>query len=197
MCSGYNGRECIRLRALWEIKDGEELTTFYSGDFFGEKIKFCLCELRPKHGSKEESQEESDEPVKPQKQKRNVKPRINLSANDVRGSLVTDLIKVYNKDSNVSFASEVSFIPFTNSDSPDNLISDAEQMEKDGNCSDFSNGFSSTDIGYSCDQIETLVGNDLFGIFSATESDSEKEEKDDNDQTVLLTEVPVASKENL
>ena len=35
----------------------------------------------------------------------------------------------------------------------------------------------------------------MFGNFSATKSDSENEEKDDNDQTVLLTEVPGASKE--
>ena len=60
-----------------------------------------------------------------------------------------------------------------------------------------SDGFSSTEISYPCDQIETLVGVDLFGNFSATESDSENEEKGDNDQTVLLTEVPGASKENL
>ena len=196
MCGGYKGRECVRLRALKEIKDGEELTTFYNVDFFGEKNKFCLCEHRSKHGS-EELQEESDEPIKPPKRKRNVKPRIKITASDVRGSLLTDLIKFYNEDSNVSLASEVSSIPFTNSDFPDNSISDAEQIEKDGNCSDFSDGFSSTEISYPCDQIETLVGVDLFANFSATESDSENEEKDDNDQTVLLTEVSGASTENL
>ena len=37
----------------------------------------------------------------------------------------------------------------------------------------------------------------MFGNFSANESDSENEVKDDNDQTMLLTEVPGASKENL
>ena len=125
------------------------------------------------------------------------KPRIKITASDVRGSLLTDLIKFYSEDSNVSLASEVSSIPFTNSDFPDNSISDAEQIEKDGNCSDLSDGFSSTEISYPCDQIETLVGVDLFGNFSATESGSENEEKDDNDQTELLTEVPGASKENL
>ena len=57
--------------------------------------------------------------------------------------------------------------------------------------------FSSTEIRYSCHQIDTLVGVVLFGNFSATESHSENEEKDDNDQTVLLTEVPGASKEIL
>ena len=56
--------------------------------------------------------------------------------------------------------------------------------------------FSSTEIRYPCDQIDTLVGVVLFGNFSATESHSENEERDDNDQTVLLTEVPGASKEN-
>ena len=44
---------------------------------------------------------------------------------------------------------------------------------------------------------KTLVGVDLFGNFSATESNSENEENDDNDQTVLLTEALGASKENL
>ena len=57
--------------------------------------------------------------------------------------------------------------------------------------------FSSTEIRLSCDQIDTLVRVVLFGNFSATESHSENEEKDDNDQTVLLTEVPGASKKNL
>ena len=194
MCGGYKGRECVRLRALKEIKDGEELTTFNNVNFFGEKNKFCLCEHRSKHGSEEESQEESDEHAKPPKRRRNVKPRIKITASYVRGSLLTDLIKLHSEDSNVSLASEVSSIPFTNSDFPDNSISDAEQIEKVGNCSDLSDGFSSTEISYPCDQIETLVGVDLFANFSATESDSENEEKDDNDQTVLLTEVPGASK---
>ena len=197
MCGGYKGRECLRLRALREIEDGEELTIFFNVNFFGEKNKFCLCEHRSKHGSEEESQEESDEHAKPPKRKRNVKPRIKITASDVRRSLLTDLIKFYSEDSNVSLAPEISSIPFTNSDFPDNSISDAEQIEKNGNCSDLSDGFSSTEISYPCDQIETLVGVDLFGNFSATESDSENEEKDDNDQTVLLTEVPGASKENL
>ena len=126
-----------------------------------------------------------------------MKPRIKITATDVGGSLLTDIIKFYSEDSNVSLASEVSSIPFTNSDFPDHSISAAEQIEEDDNFSDFSDGFSSTEIRYPCDQIETLVGVDLFGIFSATETDSENEEKDDNDQTVLLTEVPGASKENL
>ena len=65
MGGGYKGRECVRLRALREIKDGEELTTFYNVDFFEENNKFCLCEHRSKHGSEKESQEESDEPLKP------------------------------------------------------------------------------------------------------------------------------------
>ena len=73
MCGGYKGRECVRLKALREIKDGEELTTFYNVNFFGEKNKFCLCEHRSKHGSEEESQEESDEHAKPPKRQRNEK----------------------------------------------------------------------------------------------------------------------------
>ena len=161
MCGGYKERACVRLRALREIKDGEELTTFYNVDFFGEKSKFCLCEHRSKHGSEEKSQEESDEPVKSPKRKRNVKPRIKITATDVRGSLLTDLIKFYSLDSNVSLASEFSSIPFTKSGFPDYSISDAEQIEKDDNCSDFSDGFSSTEIRYPWDQIETLVGVDL------------------------------------
>ena len=137
MCGGYKGRECVRLRALREIRDGKELTTFFNVDFYGEKNKFCLPEHRSKHGSEEESLEESDEPVKPPNRKTNVKPRIRITASDVRGSLLTDIIKFYSEDSNVSLASEFSSIPFTNSDFPDNSISDAEQTEEDGNCSGF------------------------------------------------------------
>ena len=126
-----------------------------------------------------------------------MKPRIKITATGVRGYLLTDLIKFYSEDSNVILAAKVSSIPFTNSDFPDNSISDAKQIGKHDNCSDFSDGFSSNEIRYPCDQIETLVGVDLFGKFLATETDSENEEKDDNDQTVLLTEVPGASKKNL
>ena len=38
MCGGYKGRECVRLRALREIKDGEELTTFNNVDFLERRI---------------------------------------------------------------------------------------------------------------------------------------------------------------
>ena len=37
MSVGFKGRECVRLRAIREIKPGEELTTYYNEDFFWRK----------------------------------------------------------------------------------------------------------------------------------------------------------------
>ena len=50
MSGGYNGRLCVRLRALEETADGAELVTFYGPDFFGEKNADCFCGHDSLHG---------------------------------------------------------------------------------------------------------------------------------------------------
>ena len=67
MSGGYNGRLCVRLRALEEIADGAELVPFYGPDFFGEKNADCLCGHDSLHGqvtpSQDQDSEESDRSV--------------------------------------------------------------------------------------------------------------------------------------
>ena len=43
MSGGFNGRPCVRLPALDDIRDGSELLTFYSADYFGDGNVNCLC----------------------------------------------------------------------------------------------------------------------------------------------------------
>ena len=104
MSGGFKGRECVRLRAIREIKPGEELTTHYNDDFFGENNKFCLCGHVSEHGIEAEESEDKMSKVgmKPSKRKRTVISRIKANARDVRSSLLNDLIKFYSEDSNAS-----------------------------------------------------------------------------------------------
>ena len=69
MSGGFKGRECVRLRAIREIKPGEELTTYYNEDFFGENNKFCLCGHVSEHGIEAEESEDkmSEVGMKPSK----------------------------------------------------------------------------------------------------------------------------------
>ena len=53
LSNGFRGRVYVRLRALREIMDGEQLVTFYNSDFFGENNALCLCEHEAKHGEEE------------------------------------------------------------------------------------------------------------------------------------------------
>ena len=139
MSNGFRGRVCVRLRALREIMDGEQLVTFYNSDFFGENNALCLCEHEAKHG-KEEGQgleKQDDFCATTAKRKRVAKPRIKIIENDERSSLLANLIKFYDEDSNVSFESETSSLPLTNSTDSDWDLSD-ENFDTISNLSELS-----------------------------------------------------------
>ena len=61
MSGGYNGRECVRLRASRPIVDNEELVSFYNINFFGDNNADGLCGMEQLHGSQNVS---SDKTIK-------------------------------------------------------------------------------------------------------------------------------------
>ena len=105
MSSGYNGRPCVRLRALKEILNGDQLLTFYGPDFFGDSNADCLCGHNDLHGKIESTQETSSTDLthSSAKKRRNVKPRIKIQKNV---SVLDSLIKFYDECSNTSVCSE-------------------------------------------------------------------------------------------
>ena len=102
MGGGYNGRLCVRLRALEEIADGAELVTFYGPDFFGEKNADGLCGHDSLHGqiitSQDQDSEKSDRSVV--KKRRKVVPRIRIQKSIP--AHLNSLIKFYDECSNTS-----------------------------------------------------------------------------------------------
>ena len=105
MGGGYHGRECIRLRALRPIVDGEELVTFYNSNFFGDNNADCLCGMTQLHGNQNVS---SDETIKDtvreiaKKRCRKSKPRISLEPIVTPKLHLEEMIKFYEDCSNSS-----------------------------------------------------------------------------------------------
>ena len=105
MSGGYNGRECVRLRALRPIVDGEELVTFYHSNCFGDNNADCLCRMDQLHGNQNVS---SDETIKPtfretaKKRCRKSKPRISLKPIVTPKLHLEEMIKFYEDCSNSS-----------------------------------------------------------------------------------------------
>ena len=103
MSGGYNGRECVRLRALRPIVDGEELVTFYNSNFFGDNNADCLCGMTQLHGNQNVS---SDETIKitvreiSKKRCRKSKPRISLKPIVTPKLQLEEMIKFYEDCSN-------------------------------------------------------------------------------------------------
>ena len=79
MSGGFNGRPCVRLRALDDIRDGSELLTFYSADYFGDGNVNCLCGHDDLHHEVKCTQESSSTAQKFRTSKRRrVLPRVKL-----------------------------------------------------------------------------------------------------------------------
>ena len=51
--------ERVRLRALRQNVDGEELVTFYNSNFFGDNNADCLCGMEQLHGKQNVSSDET------------------------------------------------------------------------------------------------------------------------------------------
>ena len=184
MSGGFKGRECVRLRAIREIKPGEKLTTYYNEDFFGENNKFCLCGHVSEHGIEAEESEDkmSEVGLKPSKRKRTVIPRIKVNARDVRSSLLTDLIKFYSEDSNASVVSETSSIPVNCGPA-----CDGDDLARFGSpeCNDSSDGVSSTVISLPSDHFQSNTALDLFSNHSFNDSGDEIVSYERNDSNGL------------
>ena len=105
MSGGYNGKLCVRLRALEEIADGADLVKFYGPDFFGEKNSDHLCGYDSLHGqintSQDQDSEKSDRSVA--KKRRKVVPRIWMQKSIP--AHLHSLIKLYDECSNTSVPS--------------------------------------------------------------------------------------------
>ena len=89
--------------AIREMKQGEELNTYFNEDFFGGNSKFCLAGHVSKPGIEAEMSEdrEIEVVIKPSKQKLTLIPGIKVTARDVRSSLLNHLIKCYSEDSSI------------------------------------------------------------------------------------------------
>ena len=197
MKSGFRGRECVRLRALSEIKDGEELLTYYNDDFFGTNNMFCLCGHESKHGMQvlTESVQQDNLNDRPPKRKRIAKPRIKVMKDDERGSLLVDLATFYNEDSNASIVSETSSISVVKSPDPEWELTESEELEQEDD--EVVSDVSCSDISLSFEQSEEFNhGIDLFRDYSLIEEGDESgtQEADEENQ---LFEIAGASATNL
>ena len=196
MSGGFKDRECVRLRVIREIKPGEELTNNYNEDFFGENNKFCLCGHVSEHGIEAEGPEDKKTEVvmKPSKRKRTVIPRIKVNARDVRSSLLTNLIKFFSEDSNVSVVSETSSIPL-NCD----LACEGDDLARFGSpeFNDSSDGVSSTVTSLPSDHFQSTTAPDLFSNHSFNDSGDEIVSYERNDSNGFLHQVSGFSVEKL
>ena len=112
MGRGFNGRECVRLRALKEIHDREELLCFYNEHIFGENNVYCLCGHTECYGeSIEEEPVEIPLPALEANRLRKMNPRIKITPVDIPKGVLSNLFNFYDEGSNaISFTSVESSI---------------------------------------------------------------------------------------
>ena len=105
MSGGFNGRPCVRLRALQEIPDGSQLMAFYSSNYFGEDNVDCLCGHNDLHGLKVNDVETDTlccSQISESKKRRRVLPRIKFQE---RSTVLEGFINFYDECSNLSTTS--------------------------------------------------------------------------------------------
>ena len=101
MSGGFRGRVCVRLRAIKEIKDGEELLVFYSANWFGPGNIHCLCGNSSEHKNDEKlllNQDREDMCLVRRKKKKVAK----LAVNNTSQEGLTGLVEFYCELSNAS-----------------------------------------------------------------------------------------------
>ena len=125
MAGGFNGRVCVRLRALREIDEGEELVTFYNGDFFGRGNKDCLCGNVEDHDKESLSWDEISETVVTTKRRKRLKPAIRLIRSKKQSDLLGDMLRFYDELPSDSSTSKHSYL-----DQAVSSVSDAAMLEE-------------------------------------------------------------------
>ena len=110
MAGGFNGRVCVRLRALREIDVGEELVTFYNSDFFGRGNKDCLCGNVEDHDKESLSGDEISETVVTTKRRKRLKPAIRLIRSKKQSDLLGDMLRFYDELPSDSSTSKHSYL---------------------------------------------------------------------------------------
>ena len=151
MKGGFRGRPCIRLRALRDIKPGDELCAYYNDDVFGLGNCDCLCENKDLHESRIESSEI------PSKRKRRTMPRFKCVSDEKPSGLQT-LVSVFDETSNLSIQS----FEENNVDAPENETWDIEE--------DFLSAVNS-DLSSDVSDGETICINKLQEIVSSDSED--------------------------
>ena len=125
MAGGFNGRVCVRLRALREIDVGEELVTFYNSDFFGRGNKDCLCGNVEDHDKESLSGDEISETVVTTKRRKRLKPAIRLIRSKKQSDLLGDMLRFYDELPSDSSTSKHSYL-----DQAVSSVSDTAMLEE-------------------------------------------------------------------
>ena len=178
MSGGFRGRVCVRLRAIKEIKDGEELLVFYRANWFGQGNIHCLCGNSSEHKNDEKlllSLDREDMCLVRRKKKKVAK----LAVNNTSQEGLTGLVEFYCELSNASV------------DSVDQETSqENQQLIPDESATDPA-FFSDENISIFSEDVSSENNNSIEVAMSSAVDSSDEEMKDssaENDQYLSFSD---------